>query len=343
MATIGRITAIWRYPVKSMAGQRLSSADLRELGVHADRTWAVRDLEANATTSAKRLPGLLRCSARYTAPPPPEAGPGHAPEVIIGFPDGDEVSSSDPAVHQKLSEYLDRDVELRPLPPIDERDQYRGAMTTGSNIRAVFGLDDDEPLPDLSVFPVRKLAELSRYATPVGSYVDAYPVHILTEQSLHTMATRAPGSDFDVRRFRPTILVDASDGPEHSAQAEFPEWTWCGGVLHAPDADLQPLIPTIRCVMPSHRQYELETDREITRTIAAHARRCLGVYATVARPGRLTEGDVLRLDAARRSVLADAAGAGAQKLKRLLMKAGSAALARAEDRRPGAAARTDRP
>ena len=37
-----------------------------------------------------------------------------------------------------------------------------------------------------------------------------------------------------------------------------------------PHAALQPLIPTIRCVMPSHEQPELKRDREITCTIAAH-------------------------------------------------------------------------
>ena len=29
----------------------------------------------------------------------------------------------------------------------------------------------------------------------MGSYVDAYPVHILTEQSLAAMAERVPGTD----------------------------------------------------------------------------------------------------------------------------------------------------
>lgn len=309
---IGRISALWRYPVKSMAGQRIAAAAIGESGLHADRTWAVRDRQSNATTSAKQLPGLLRCTARYAAAPPPEAGPGHAPEVIIGFPDGREVSSFDPRVHQLLSAYLDRDVELRPLPA-------------------------------LSVFPTRKLAPMSRHVTAVGSYVDAYPVHIITEQSLHTMATRAPDSDFDVRRFRPTFLVDAADRPDEASHPDFPEWDWCGGLLHAPHAGLQPLIPTIRCVMPSHRQYDLERDPQITRAIAAHARRRLGVYATVATTGHLAEGDPLRLLRPRRSALAGTAAAGAQTLKRLLLTAGSAASARTEDRRPGADPELDRP
>jgi hypothetical protein len=87
MVEIGRITAIWRYPVKSMAGERVTTAHLGTLGLHADRTWAVRDVELNITTSAKRLPALLWCTARYAQAPPSDAGPGNAPEVIIGLPD----------------------------------------------------------------------------------------------------------------------------------------------------------------------------------------------------------------------------------------------------------------
>lgn len=325
MGEIGRITGIWRYPVKSMAGQRVTTAKVGKLGLHADRTWAVRDLAKNSTTGAKRLPGLLLCTARYALPPPPEAGPGHAPEVLIGFPDGSEISSSDPEVHAALSSYLDRDVELRPLPPIEDRDQYRGTMATATDLHQYFGLDDDEPLPDLSMFPVKKLAELSRYITPVGSYADAYPVHVITEQTLHTMTGLAPGSDFDVRRFRPTILVDAA---RPSGTSGRPETDWCGGTLHAPLAALKPLLPTVRCVMPSHEQYELRRDRQITRTLVAHTQHCLGVYGTVVRNGELREGDPLDFVPSDRSVLASAAGAGAIRVKRLLMKAGTTAISR---------------
>lgn len=319
MIEVGRVSAVWRYPVKSMAGERLSAAHVSGLGLHADRTWAVRDVATDATTSAKKLPGLLFCTARYASAPPPDAGPGNAPEVIIGFPDGGEVSSADPAVHRTLSAYLDHDVELRPLPPVSDRDQYRAPMATKADMRTIFGLGPDEPLPDLSMFPLRKLAEISRYATPIGSYVDAYPMHLLTERSLQSMAEYAPGSDFDVRRFRPTLLIDTAD------TAELPELSWCGGVLQAPGCAFTPLIPTIRCVMPTHPQEGLNRDPAITRTVAAHARRCLGVYANVHTPGRVAEGDVLRLDPPDRAPAASGAGSA---IKRAMMKAVSAALPR---------------
>lgn len=320
MLDVGRVTSVWRYPVKSMGGERLSSASVGERGLLADRTWAVRDREAVATTSAKRLPGLLMCTARYAGEPGPGAGPGNAPEVIIEFPDGGEVSSSDPGVHAALSNYLDREVELRPLPALDDRAGYRAPLSTTTDMRTIFGLEPDEPLPDLSMFPLRKLIEITRYATPVGSYVDAYPVHILTEQALASIAALTPESDVDVRRFRPTVLVDAP-----GSSAPRPELDWCGGVLHAPNCAMTPLIPTIRCVMPSHPQPGLSRDPAITRTIAADARRCLGVYGTVHTAGRIGEGDTLRLEPPDRSPTAPRPGSV---IKRAVMKAVSSALDR---------------
>jgi uncharacterized protein YcbX len=321
MVHAGRVTSLWRYPVKSMAGERMPAAYIGESGVHADRTWAVRDVELGITTSAKRLPGLLLCTARYAGTPPPDAGPGNAPEVVVGLPNGSEVSSADPAVHLALSSYLDRDVELRPLPPVSDRGQYRNTITTQADLRTIFGLGPDDPLPDLSMFPVRKLGEISRYATPVGSYVDAYPVHLLTEQSLAAMSVFAPGSDFDERRFRPTILIDSPGSGQ-------PELSWCGGVLRAPDVALSPLIPTVRCVMPSHEQPDLARDPAVTRTVAAHARRCLGVYGTVRTPGRIAEGDLLQLDPPTRSGVGATAGSAFALMKRAVMGAVSAALPR---------------
>ena len=327
MTAVGRIVSVWRYPVKSMAGEQVRSVQIGRLGVHADRTWAVRDREHDVTTSAKKLPGLLMCTARYARTPPADAGPGVAPEVVVGFPDGREISSADPGIHAALSAYLDCDVELRALPPIADRDQYRGVMATQTDLRTIFGVAADEPLPDLSMFPIRKLAEISRYATPVGSYVDAYPVHLLTVQSLATLGALAAESDFDVRRFRPTILIDA--GVDQSPAAAQPELAWCGGVLRAPHAALAPMIPTIRCVMPSHPQPGLARDPEITRTVAAHARRCLGVYGTVAVAGTIAEGDVLQFDSQSRRERTGAGGAGTT-IKRALLRAVSAVLPRGQ-------------
>ncbi|HEX3198309.1 MAG TPA: MOSC N-terminal beta barrel domain-containing protein, partial [Propionibacteriaceae bacterium] len=63
------VTEIWRYPVKSMGGERLDNVAVDERGMVADRMWAVRDPELGSITTARRRPALLRCGARYAADP----------------------------------------------------------------------------------------------------------------------------------------------------------------------------------------------------------------------------------------------------------------------------------
>ena len=81
------VTEIWRYPVKSMGETTIDAAAVGERGLHADRMWAVRDPALGAISTARRLPPLLRCTARYPRDPADfPAGPGNAPEVVITLP-----------------------------------------------------------------------------------------------------------------------------------------------------------------------------------------------------------------------------------------------------------------
>src|SRR5690348_5113071 len=204
--TVGSVVGLWRYPVKSMGGEQLpfSTLDLRAL--HADRMWAVRDLELGAVTTARRLPLLLGCTVRFVQEPPAGVGPGDVADVVITFPDGTEITSDDrERLDARLTELVAKRVALVPLPPLHDKAAYRGVLASKKDIRYQWALDDDEPLPDFSMFPIRKLAQLSIYATPIGTFADAYAVHVVTTSSLRTMA--AFGGDFDVRRFRPNLVV----------------------------------------------------------------------------------------------------------------------------------------
>ena len=282
------VSEIWRYPVKSMGGERINAVAVGERGMHADRMWAVRDPQLGSITTARRQPALLMCGARYPEDPVDHpAVPGHAPEVVITLPDGTEVSSSDPKVHQRLSELVGTEVQLEPLPPPSEKERYKSPKQTKAELRATFGLAEDEPLPDFSIFPLKMLSELSRYVTPVGSLHDSYPLHLITRTSLASMAALAPGSDFDVRRFRPNLVVETDD------DAGLPENSWLEADIELPRATLRGEIPTLRCVMPTRGQAELPSDPDVMRTVAKHARRCLGLYATVARSGVVAVGDEL--------------------------------------------------
>jgi hypothetical protein len=56
------VTALWRYPVKSMGGERLESAELTETGLAGDRVVQVYDRHGRVVT-ARTFPRLLRLHA----------------------------------------------------------------------------------------------------------------------------------------------------------------------------------------------------------------------------------------------------------------------------------------
>ena len=310
----GSIREIWRYPVKSMGGERRDAIELDERGPRGDRLWAIHDQEKGAITSAKRLPALLLMTARYLEEPGADAGPGAVPPVAIRLPDGTEVSSGDADVHDRLSAALGRRVTLSALRPASDRDHYRSPATTADEMRAAFGVGPDEPLPDFSSLPVSLLAELARYATPRGTYVDAFPVHLITTASLAAMRARAPASDFDGRRFRANLLVEPARGEG------LVERGWAGGTLRAGDAALRLEMPTVRCSMPSRAQSDLPADPVVMKTVAAEAERCLGIYATVSRTGRVSAGDTFDIELPDRSRLRDWTDRRAASFKRALLR-----------------------
>src|SRR5690606_38604067 len=105
------------------------------------------------------------------------------------------------------------------------------------------------------------------------------------------------GANVDVRRFRPSVVIDTPD------LSGFAEDDWTGAALRVGEVELVVGDPTPRCVMTTVAQQELRRDPEILRAIARHNRRtnplgtfaCLGVYATVTTPGTIRVGDEVTL------------------------------------------------
>ena len=108
-----QVTEIWRYPVKSMGGERLTSAMVGSLGVEGDRGWGVFDVETGNVLTARRSPDLLMMSARVVDG-----------DAIVTLPDGTDIESS--KADTPLSIVLDRPVELRSAG--DEGGTYENPM-----------------------------------------------------------------------------------------------------------------------------------------------------------------------------------------------------------------------
>lgn len=98
MADPLRVAELWRYPVKSLQGERVESATLGPEGLEGDRRFAIFDVETGFGLTARRQPDLLFASAALRA----DGG------VDITLPDG-RLARGD----EDLSAWLGRRVELR--------------------------------------------------------------------------------------------------------------------------------------------------------------------------------------------------------------------------------------
>jgi uncharacterized protein YcbX len=109
---IGMVKDLFRYPEKSMQGERLRVVDIGPQGVIGDRAYALREANGRVMT-AKKWPTLLECAARYGVLPRPDA----LALLSITVPDGRNLQARDPHVSAVLSTVLGRPVVLERAQP----------------------------------------------------------------------------------------------------------------------------------------------------------------------------------------------------------------------------------
>jgi uncharacterized protein YcbX len=276
---IGTVTGLWRYPVKSMAGERVDSVALTARGIPGDRGWAIYDESRNGISGGKRLPALRTCGARYMVEPVPGEA---SPPAEIALPDGTRVHSDTSEAATRLGTLLGRPVTLRALGPSGSASEPRLTMEgeTPETVRALNGLLPGEPMPDFTAFAPEKLRLLRQ-----GNYFDAYPIHLLTRTTLQTLTRLAPESMWDERRFRPNLLVDAV------AVDGYPEMEWIGRRLRVGTAVIEVVTGCPRCVMVTQAADEVPQDHRVMRTLVRETKHIAGVYARVLIEGEVRPGD----------------------------------------------------
>ncbi len=269
------VAQLWRYPIKSMAGEALTSAIVTSAtGVLGDRAYALLDVETGRIASAKHprnWGSLLGFKARVA-----ERDGDRHPRVAIELPDGRQARSDQPDIDRVLSAAVGRDIRLVSAPPrqatYDELEPKR---------------DDGRGSP-LAV------------GAPEGTFFDFAALHLVTTATLERLRELRPQSRVEVPRFRPNVVVDT--GPVRG----FHENDWVGRELAIGDevrAYVQ--FPCPRCVMTTLAQGQLPPDPEILRAAAENkqlfgllAKRLptVGVYAHVVRGGTVRIGDSIRLE-----------------------------------------------
>jgi len=265
----GSVVGLWRYPVKSMMGEELNAAEVTERGLVGDRQFAVVDASTGKVAGAKnprKWGNFFDFRAAYVEPP--ERG-SKLPAVRLTLPDGRVVTSEQPDVAQVLSRALGREVS------------FAEAQHVGEPSRA----QAEEYWPDMEGLDYRDT--VTEWELPTGTFFDLAVVHLLTTATIERLRALYPQGRFEVRRFRPNIVV--ATGPD---QQGFVENDWIGRTLAIGDeVRLRITGPCPRCVMTTLPQGDLPKDAGILRTAAQNNQANVGVYADVVRGGTVHRGN----------------------------------------------------
>ena len=270
MSEAYEVNGLWRYPVKSMAGEAVEAVELDADGVAGDRRWGVRDLETDRLASAKKsrpFGGLLDWSARIT----------DDETVEVASPSGQTWTAGDPDLDTALSRAFDRPLVLAPV-EADREETY------------------DSEWPEI---PGTALSEVEvelpvAMMTERASFVDLAAVHLIVEGSIAHLSELV-GAEVSTRRFRPTALLRSV----MEATPGFVDLAWVDRAATAGGVSLHIEGPAPRCVMTTLPQGDLGAQREVLQALAEHARydtgmgvfACLGTYAKVTSPGTVRLGD----------------------------------------------------
>jgi len=268
--TSGSVVSLWRYPVKSMMGEELNATEVTERGLLGDRAYALVDSSDGKAATAKnpqKWPRLFDFRATFIEPPPAAA---KVPPVRIALPDGTTVTSDQRDLNQILSDALNREVTFGAA--------RRGAVNAEEYWPDMEGLDHRDTVTDFTL--------------PEETFFDCAVVHLLTTATLDRLRELYPQGRFEVRRFRPNIVVQLASG-----EKGFAENAWIGHTVSIGDeVRLNVTGPCGRCVMTTLPQGDLPKDPGILRTAAQHNQVNVGVYAAVVRGGTIRRGDPVRIE-----------------------------------------------
>jgi uncharacterized protein YcbX len=284
MNKVGTIKEIWRYPVKGMAGEKLQQCAVGASGLEGDRVWALRDVARKEIQSCKFRPELLLCSATSRGEP-------FDHHVDVTLPDGTSLGSDDAAIHRCLSEVIGHESTLEPLQAITDLNFYRrhklDDYTWLEELKNTFTREQGEPYPDFSQFP----EQAKEFVTVPGTFFLVTPFHIITTATLNYLKSLLPQADWDVRRFRPNIVIDTNESDQGLVEQD-----WIGKTITIADSQVDCTATAPRCGAVTREQNGFNFDKSMLRTIIKHADQNLGIYGSISQQGILSVGDAVYMN-----------------------------------------------
>lgn len=260
MGVVGRVESVWRYPVKSMRGEKLDSAFLGFAGVYGDRLYAFRNSVADTGfpyLTAREYAQMLLHQPRFRHPEKAQSpsnlaeaehlAPGLTPiyasiddlAVDVETPDGAVVAIDSAALRESLG-----------------RAERAGELTLLKSDRAM---------------------------------TDCRPVSLISIRTIAALCEEV-GRSLDQRRFRANIYLDLDRAAGSAEDAFVGKTLKIGGKAKIAVIERDP-----RCKMITLDPADGQASPEVLQTVAkAHEGR-VGVYAAVLVEGTVRPGDELLL------------------------------------------------
>ncbi len=257
MGVIGRIDSLWRYPVKSMAGEELEEAFVGFSGIYGDRVFAFRSSAGPRGfpfLTAREQAGMLRYHPRFRHPDR-AARP-------VNLADAEALK---PGVTPLYADAGDLIVDVE---------------TPSGDVLAI----DDPALLRVLVEGTRQGHELSLLRSE-RALTDCRPVSLFSVQTARALGTEL-GISLDKRRFRANIYLDLGAGPG------FAEDTYVGRTLKVGAKTVLSILERDpRCKMITLDPESGESNPRILRPVAQDHEGKAGVYAAVLVEGTVRRGD----------------------------------------------------
>lgn len=277
---LGTLDGVYRYPVKSMCGERLLRTDVGEHGVRGDRIYGLIDEETGKLASAKQ-PRAWSDLLKFTAQVVDEH------HEIVGILSPGRISLEVPT--KEATEFL--------------RAYFRRPISVHRTAVDGILLDRTDPIAWVTGDDGGRAAIESHTigrGAAAGSFFDFAPIHIVTTASLSQVRDLHPDSLSEVTRYRPNLLIRSPASCEGFVENE-----WIGSTIRVGAAlELKIIMSSPRCVIPTLEQADLPQDGNALRVLVKSnivdvpkvgMRPCLGVYAQVIVPGHVEQGDVVRI------------------------------------------------
>ena len=262
MTTIGAVESLWRYPVKSMSGEKLPEVFMGFSGVYGDRVFAVKNLAACKGfpyLNANAHPQMLLYHPQF-----------RHPERSVKPPNLTEAMNISPGVTPANGE---------------PEDLLLDVVTPSGEMMAI----DDPKLLEILGENLRGENRLSLVRSD-RALTDCRPISLISLQTVKQIETEL-SIPIGKKRFRANIYFDFSTAGEG-----FGEDDLIGCRLRiGSKAEIMILERDPRCKMISLDPETGEHNPQILRSVAKAHSACAGVYCAVLVEGVIKDGDSIEL------------------------------------------------